>query len=662
MHYPFAGVWFKFAPKSEGQVTIKSLQSRNEETYFSVHDESCLKPIINTENNEKVLSFYALKNEEYRIFATGEFVISSSSYTYCSAPILIDSFPYDFSGKTSGYPYMVSECTGKTAQGMWFKIVGNGGKVFISLIEASHVPRQGTLLEVYEQCNGTRPGSCIKSVERFDDLGSMIVLDAKIESAYYIFAGSTAKNISGIEFRLTAILYDSFDNSQCRNGTIVPKLPCGFSGTTIDKSYSSITCEVGVFCPRKGAWFHYVHDEEEERMISVSTCNHRLNKLKAVIEVYPSCDLNYCVAIGSYETSVGCSRVAFNAVHGREYNIYVTADEYSDPGDYYYVDFAYVGAQPHENCSAFEFISSFPTAIVGHTKESAPSWDECSGENRSGYWVGVVGNGKTYHVTTNGDQTDFETSLSLYSSCPNVSSTSPCIAHSESKETIYANLSWKTENGQSYFIFVSGRKGYTGIFSLKVYDSGVPENSMCIAPSLIHEFPSTKYASLAYANYSDSGCYRGKPRRGLWYLVPGQNRYVYVSTCDSMTDFKTKIEVYLGCSDRRDGGVVCVTPHREESYSCGFRDVISFRANKGTYYWIYVTTAENAKIEAGFYALTVTMGDYFFELSKPVFIYVIDGLGALFIFFSCIGFITAVITLICACVRKNNDGYLEIVR
>ena len=124
-----------------------------------------------------------------------------------------------------------------------------------------------------------------------------------------------------------------------------------------------------------------------------------------------------------------------------------------------------------------------------------------------------------------------------------------------------------------------------------------------------------------------------------------------------MTDFSTKIEVYLDCDFDSGSGTTCVPVIRNET--CGSKDVVSFRGRKGTLYMIYVTALDNASV--GFFTLSITPGKYFHELAKPIAFYVFVGYALFFCLFSCVGLVAAISALVYACVRRNHLDYLKIV-
>lgn len=639
-------------------VSIDKSQSENECMFFAVYDSSCSKLVL--DSNEKVASFHANKFEEYHIYSNVGIVLNWREYEDCSCAKEVESFPFSYKGNTNGYPYVEGECTDQVAQGIWFKFAGNGKKIFISLIENYVGDKWGALLEVYKSCRFTYAGTCVNTVESYDDLGSMIILDTTSDDTYYVFAGSRKPGSGGINFTLTMFLYDTNDNSRCEQGTVIPKLPYSFSGTTLDKSYSNLTCREGVYEQRKGSWFRYVHKMIEPQMVSVSTCNRGMNMLNAKIEVYQNCSENVCVAEENYTTRIKCSMAIFKAYPKHEYNIYITAEDASSPGDYYHVDFSYMSVKPQENCSRITEYKLLPFAMMGYTIGSSPSWDECSGEYRQGYWVLVIGNGKPYYATTRGDQTIFETSISVYDHCPNRTKNPTCIAHNESDgDSLDTSVMWETKNKHLYYIFVSGRNGTTGIFTLKVFEAYTPVNSKCLTPISVSKASYKTYASTMYSNYTSTSCTSNVTRKGVWYSIYGGSNWVHLSTCDPMTDFSTAIEVYVGCNIDENKGAGCVPVRRDGS--CDSKDVVSFRGLKNTYYWVYVTARENAEPRDGFFVLNVTSGAHFHVFDKPIIFYVSMGYLILFGFFSCIGLIVAIISLVFGCIRRSRVGYLKIV-
>lgn len=650
------GAWFKFLSKSGGRITVKNLQDGNEGAYFSVYDDSCSNLVKG--GNEKDFYFYARKSAVYRIYATGNFVLGRNGDDYdCHSAELIESFPFNYKGTTQGYPYIYSECTGNDAQGMWFKLVGNGKNYFISLSETQEVNSwESLIIAVFGTCSSGVPGNCLDSIKSTDPLGATLILNAEKGSTYNIFVGVHSLDI-GLNFTLSVVLYDSDDNSQCEAGTLVPKLPYSFSGTTRNKDISNISCHGEL--ERKGVWFNYKNMDLKNltgKTVLVSTCDHRMNMLKADIEIYQGCESDLCMATGPYDSRLGCTSVIFNAKFGVKYDIFVTSTDMNDTGDYYHVDFLELDSDSHENRSSPARCSSLPCAILGHTIGAKYTMDKCNNEYRPGYWVRVFGTGKPLYATTKGEKTSYPTSISVYLLNPSTS----CLAKSNYSSSIHTSVTWNTIVGIPYDIFISGNNATTGIFTLKISEAAPPKNSNCIGPHLMRDIPSSEYSSTIFTNYTTSECRPGNPRKGTWYLVPGNSHYIRASTCDIMTDFGTRIEVYTGCDSEGIGGVMCVETTRDGS--CGSKDIVVFRASRGKHYWIFVTASEDSESDSGFFSLRVIPENYFFELTKPITYYVFIGYLIIFALFSFIGIITALVTFIYAKVRRSRNGYLKVVK
>jgi len=503
---------------------------------------------------------------------------------------------------------------------MYFRIVGyptRSARLLVSTCN-NYIAANDTILNVFDSCDtSSGPGQAGKCVAFNDDycgFGASLDFTMAQGKTYYIAVSSGSDTIEGISFSLKVSLYEDTQNDECYAALDVPTTPTVLEGNTRQSKPIEQTCS-GARVMRKGLWYRYQHTGAV-RPVVLSNYNSNVTErgwMPIKIEVYNLCQPGHekgCVAEAGPGAD-GYTNASFVAVPGNTYNIFITASVSSSPGGFFRVDFYEPSGSEHTQCERAYVVpkGGFPYRMSDETFDAKTSFSNCDNENRLGVWVTFWGTGRTVVATTCGQEAgSLDTQLELYSRCPDGTYKSEfCLAVNDDAHGCgrASKIVYRTDVNAQYWLFVTGyKKDKTGIFTLKIYEMSSLPNAKCSASQGIRKLPFYDFGLTTYCDVSDASC-TAIARRGNWYEIDGNGRWITLSTCNPETDFATEIEVYLSCNeDMADG---CVAHNHDNG--CSPHTVISFPAYKDEHYYIFVTGISGGSLSDGFFGLTVTEGE-----------------------------------------------------
>jgi len=612
----YPGIWYHFVGTGKS-ITAHTCNSETDfDTTITIHrscdtaSETCVSMNDDSCGLASSITFNSENGKDYYIFVTGSskkrgaFVLSVDELGYqehgvCTEANEVALLPYVYHGTTKMLPTSKSYCHNKESRGMWFHL----STVTTELIAMTCDDNSGfsdTFIDVYSDCDANQKvgTQCVQKNDDFCGLNAAVFLQPR-ESGYYIFVSGSSLDFEGQNFTLTIQNNRNKTNDRCWQASRIRSLPVDFSGSTKDMTYESTSRCTAVSKPRHGAWFSYINRNTTERLIGATTCNSE-NVLHADIEVYSSCDA--CQVRGEYDPSTNCSSVSFLAKPNVNYTIFVTAAEGEQDG-FYHVDFYYDTPSPNQQCPTAERISATPYHTVGYSSKSTASYTSCGGGKEwQGLWYVVKGTGKKMRAETVSGSTHFDSVLELHSGCPSAGGQDTCIGMNDDDhghKGLASSLEWDSKEGTDYYIFVRGYEGASGLFAFNVYETTSPSNVHCSKP-LPLELGQSVVGVTSYASPSKASCSDAE-RRGLYYQLKAKNSgNIILSTCDSATTFDTDIEVYGLCEE---GGAISCKDHTHD-YKCTRGTILSFSAEAGKEYFIFVTGNRSDLEESGFFRLT----------------------------------------------------------
>ncbi len=195
----------------------------------------------------------------------------------------------------------------------------------------------------------------------------------------------------------------------------------------------------------------------------------------------------------------------------------------------------------------------------------------CSGAAAThGVWFSFKGEGDEVTLKTSGSGTKYDATIHVFTGpCDNLE----CVGGHDDESSQFSNtgsdLVFLAEEGIDYFIYVSGKQGETGDFSLSINCSnysveGAPSND--VYTQAVEVFcgstvdGSTDGSSIDAIGSGDCGV--DLTDIGVWYKFIGTDELITVSTCTNIS-FDTKIaifegtESFWGCFAQNNNGGGC---------------------------------------------------------------------------------------------------------
>ena len=215
-------------------------------------------------------------------------------------------------------------------------------------------------------------------------------------------------------------------------------------------------------------------------------------------------------------------------------------------------------------------------------------------ENGPGVWFKLQGDGQVYTASTCHESTVFDTQISVFEgSCSKLT----CVTANDQSigedcGGSKSKVEWTTNPDETYYIYVHGKRGEEGEFTLTV-DSVPQENEFCddadtVEPSGLYEIIGNTWFAGLNPNATNFTCSESEAP-GLWYGFKGTNKTITISTCSESTKYDAQVSVAEGslCSD-----LACIDLFDE---SCPLRYGVtkSFYGLVGEEYRVLVHGAED---------------------------------------------------------------------
>jgi len=224
------------------------------------------------------------------------------------------------------------------------------------------------------------------------------------------------------------------------------------------------------------------------------------------------------------------------------------------------------------------------------------------GEGSGGVWYQVLGTGGVMSADTCGYR-----SARISVLTGKCSDSFDCVrADQASCEGGGAKVVWQTTPGTRYFILVHG----TGDFELRFqprYVSPQP-NDLCSTDEIISPARASKVqlGSTIESSFDPLivDCNGQVPGPGVWYTIFGMGKRLQVDTCDSRTNFDTKLSVFTGleCSS-----LTCIATDDD---ACGSQSSIQFDTTIGDLYYVLVHGYDGNGKEEGDFGLSVRDAEF----------------------------------------------------
>jgi hypothetical protein len=353
------------------------------------------------------------------------------------------------------------------APGTWYQMEGKG-KV-VSLSTCSSLTKASTAISVFS--GSCQDLSCVsEAVVDYacqDSAASSTVFLAEEGITYYILLQSPDGIGGDVELTITEV--EGVENDFCQRPSIVA-IDGGEVAVTTEGATGGSPSNECYFDPSiPDVW--YLFDGSGD-VLQATACSSEFSYFSMAV-VQGNCTDTNCLASVYPETET-CATVQFRSVVGETYRIIFQASPDSGSGKFSLsVNTSSVQGPENDLCSNAELIDpSRNTTIVGSIADAIPDFfeDTCSGQFTSSrdLWYQVVGNGAGILASSCGQETDFDTQLSVYSSTTGSCSNLECVVTNDDACGLASQVWWLSEQDSVYFIRVHGYGGSFGNFSLNV--------------------------------------------------------------------------------------------------------------------------------------------------------------------------------------------------
>ena len=261
-------------------------------------------------------------------------------------------------------------------------------------------------------------------------------------------------------------------------------------------------------------------------------------------------------------------------------------------------------------CVRAEMLSISSSVITGSTTDATvDTTPTCTGIDSvaPGVWYSVAGTGeKLIASTCNGQgrsDTDFDTRISVFrGGCGSLE----CVVGDDNGCSLQSRVIWTSKVDETYYIHIHGASNRSGNYGL-VVDKFVPVqvNDFCAAAQgpLIPDGKLVTGSTVGSSFDNVGFCGTSNTGPGIWFFFVGTGERFTADTCNSRTNFDTKLSIFAGFDCN---GLVCLDGVDD---GCGLQSSISFDTELGETYWILLHGwGMNA---AGNYGLTLSGSTFF---------------------------------------------------
>jgi hypothetical protein len=452
-------------------------------------------------------------------------------------------------------------------------------------------------------CNGLQ---CVTFNDEACGAQSRATWYAEAGTTYYILVHGF-REAQG-DFVLT--MKPAENNDQCDDAKGPITVGSIMSGTTTGASNDDAPMCSDVDRTKPGVWYTL---DNEEGWLRAEVINRGFN-FQGQVSVYSGtgCSELSC-EVGSKSGSV-----SWKAESAQTYYVFVNG--LSDEGG----DFDLHVSWDRQQDTCDDAIPFFVSDVgFGSTSQARPNSVQSCGttgfHTAPGLWFSVPGNGKDLAASTCSEGSELDTQISVFQGgCDALE----CIAGTGQGLPCDDDgaVTWASEVGKEYIIFISGRGSRVGDFWLTVDDNWLTvdeaeadeEGVVCASPMSLSPSGSLVLGSTTDALVGSARvCGDIGTSKGVWYEVEGTGQMVTVSACDDATTFDARLSLFTGTCDNLD----CVA---HTSSSCGESDSIQFTSMLGSMFYLFVHGPDETAV--GDFALSMEEGQLndSCDLSLPV--------------------------------------------
>jgi hypothetical protein len=246
----------------------------------------------------------------------------------------------------------------------------------------------------------------------------------------------------------------------------------------------------------------------------------------------------------------------------------------------------FIGQDRPSTCHEARKLDTNTIGYLASTQGTNPQNVESCGytgfHTAPGLWFLVEGTGKILEVSTCGKLQNLDTQISVFTNgCDSLQ----CIGGTGQDYPCGDNgkISWKSEFGQAYHIFISGRSARVGDFVLDIKEISQQDGYTCPTAVTLDMGSASHSSSTIDAPSSPVALCNGKAAvRGVWHEVVGTGKVMRISVCNDNTDFDARVSLYTGSC----GNLACVANTQRR---CGEKNnEIVVTTHVGHKYYLFV--------------------------------------------------------------------------
>lgn len=188
---------------------------------------------------------------------------------------------------------------------------------------------------------------------------------------------------------------------------------------------------------------------------------------------------------------------------------------------------------------------AFAATTTAARLHDVPPCGEIGYHTAPGMWFSVTGTGNMLSATTCGKNSELDSHVSVFR---NGCTALQCVGSTGQDLPCGASgaVSWFSESETEYIIYVSGRGGRVGDFTLSITDSSTQAGEMCQTSVALGSGTITVTGSTVDAETTSNVCGNITSAEGVWYEFVGTGSTMTLWTCDPQTTFDARVSVFTG--------------------------------------------------------------------------------------------------------------------
>mmetsp|Transcript_23092 Transcript_23092/g.64021 ORF Transcript_23092/g.64021 Transcript_23092/m.64021 type:complete len:1199 (+) Transcript_23092:123-3719(+) len=456
-----------------------------------------------------------------------------------------------------------------TGYAVWYSFTTNSSK----LVEASTCNNADFDTQITIMSGSCDKTTCISYNDQGCGDQSLVTWFAEADETYYIMVHGYREASGTFGLALT----ESSHNDQCDNAVKLHEESV-LAGTTAGalSSTQPPQCD-DVEISKNGVWYTVDNISGFFR----AELLHGYSDFTGQVSVYRSMDNadSGCSALVC-EKGSSAGSVMWLAEATNTYYVYVNGNN-GNAGDFD----LFLGQNKAASCNFGPRIDPNSVGYIASTEGFNPQSVKSCGHRgyhtAPGVWFSVEGNGKVLEASTCGSSFDLDTQISVFGNgCDSLQ----CIGGTGQEHPCgeKGSVTWETQVGEIYHVYVSGRSGRVGDFVLNINDAPVADGSTCRGPLPLEQGVTSVQSNTTKVPLEFiERCSGSNAIQGVWHKIIGTGLTMTFSVCNNETDFDARITMFTGSCN----GLTCISHTQSQ---CGVNDEVMITTHVGETYYVLV--------------------------------------------------------------------------